>query len=75
MTVRRMPGTYPRKRKFVKGGAFKNTAEAATWIENGKWCYWGSVPKHPSVVSNFSLTTIRGAVRTGHLRPAFASGG
>ena len=59
---------YPKKRKFVKGDGFKNTAEFVVWIEEGKWCYWGDVPKHPSVVSNFSFTTIRGAVRSGHLR-------
>ena len=65
-----MSGSYSKRRKFMKGGRFKDTAVAVVWIDGGKWCYWGNVPKHPSVVSNFSLTTIRGAVRIGHLRPA-----
>jgi len=70
MKIEPKPSTWPARRKFLKGPEFRNPLEAVDWIIRGKWCYWCDTPKHPSVVQNFSLTTIMGAARNGRLRPA-----
>jgi hypothetical protein len=40
------------------------------WLDCGGWCYWHTAPKHPRVIENMALSTLKAAIRCGVLRPA-----
>ena len=60
-----------RQRKFVRDETkFLNVFEAVTWIMSGRWVFWGTVPKHHSIVKNMALIVLSNAADSGHLRRA-----
>lgn len=58
-----------KKTIFEKGTAFGSVQELVTWLSIGGWVYWMSdgKPKHPRVIENMSLATLRGAIARGRL--------
>lgn len=57
----RTPKTRP-------GGKVQRVGEIVSCIEDGRWLYYRHKPYHPSVIANWSLHTIMGAIRGGYLR-------
>lgn len=54
--------------KYRPGPCIENLHELLRAIEQGRWIYYAGSVKHPSVISNMSLATLRGAVKYGRLR-------
>lgn len=47
-----------RKLKYRVGDPFINIHELVAWLQAGKWVYWHGKPKHPTIISNQSLSTL-----------------
>jgi hypothetical protein len=60
--------SWPNKRKFSYGPRVETLHEVIDAARRGKWLYVGSVPKHPSIVVNMSLTTVAGMIERKALR-------
>ena len=52
-------------RKYEKGSPIFRVADAVYEIEQGRYLWIRGRPWHPAIVWNWTLPTLRGAVRTG----------
>ena len=52
-----------RARKFRRGEPFADIGELAFWLSIGNWVYWRDRPKHPSILENQRLGTLRGLIK------------
>lgn len=48
-----------RPKKFKKGEPITNIAELCEWVFNDGWVYLHGRPKHPSIIQNMMLRTLR----------------
>ena len=55
------------KKKFTKGRKIDSIADLVFVLQNGIWVYWEDRPKHPSILWNMQLRTLRDAVARGIL--------
>jgi len=53
----------PKSLKYLKGNKITSIEELLALLELGRWVYWGSRPKHPSVIENISIATVKAALR------------
>lgn len=48
-----------RPKKFKKGEPIVTIAELCEWVFNDGWVYLHGRPKHPSIIQNMMLRTLR----------------
>ena len=56
-----------KKLKFSKGSKIQNLQELVDALQVGLWIYWKNRPKHPTVLWNMKLNTLRDACTQGLL--------
>ena len=54
-----------RKPKFKKGAQVKSLNELIDLILYGSWVYWADRPKHPNVLANMTVSSLRAGIRAG----------
>jgi len=55
------------KNRFAKGRRIVSIADLVSVLQTGLWVYWGSRPKHPSILWHMQLRTLRDAITRGIL--------
>ncbi|MBE3145213.1 MAG: hypothetical protein IMZ61_15045, partial [Planctomycetes bacterium] len=48
-----------RPKKFKKGEPITNIADLCEWVFNDGWVYLHARPKHPTIIQNMMLRTLK----------------
>lgn len=52
---------------YRRGAEVADLAALEKAINDGRWLYWCNRVKHPQVIANMSLNTVRAALRYGRI--------
>lgn len=62
-----------RPKKFKKGEQITTIAELCEWVFNDGWVYLHGRPKHPTIIQNMMLRTLRTLLGNAMLAKAVAA--